>query len=225
MYTRFVNELLECVFKLISKYDNKLSAFAEHGADSNCMQEVAFLRDDDAVLFVDIIHDNSDILGVDKDDYELILPKSKFSRIKYSHSCYPKNVRRWMKGTLSRKKRCRAEFITLVVCWAIDWKRKMGMEDAYVECRNGLLEACRKVFSDSGVGCERNDGKKLSDNVMSGEYKVNTVKELVEILWMASQIAYVEACKERVVVKDRREGIFEAVRKDVEKDIGMDLGI
>ena len=54
MYARFVNELLECAFKLISKYDNKLSAFAEHGADNNCMQEVAFLRGDDAVLFVDM---------------------------------------------------------------------------------------------------------------------------------------------------------------------------
>ena len=221
MYTGFVNELLECVFKLIDKYDNNLSAFAEHGADNNCMQEVAFLRGDDAVLFVDIIHDNADIFGVDRNDYELILPKSKFSRIKYSHSCYPKNVRRWMKGTLSRKKRCRAEFITLIVCWAIGWKRRMSMESDYVKCRNGILEACRKVFSAVSDVCEdrENEITKLSDKVESGLYEINAINEMVEILWGASQIAYVEACRSRAVVKDSREGVLKEVGKDVEKEM------
>lgn len=204
MYTRFVNELMNSIFKLISQYDSKLSTFAEHGTVCRSVQEIAFLRGDDAKLFIDIIHDNADIFGICKDEFVLTIPKSKLSMVKYSHSCYPKNVRRWLSGTLSRKKKCRVEFIVLIACWAIGWKRDMSMDADYVECRRELMHVCRGIFTDACDDCdgEGNESNTVSDKIKLSLLEVNTVNGLVEMLWEASQIAYMKVCKNRTTVTD-----------------------
>lgn len=93
-----------------------------------------------------------------------------------------------------------------------------------MECRNGLLGACSKVFSAVSDVCENRENEitKLSDKVKSGLYEINAINEMVEILWGASQIAYVETCKIRAVVKNMGEGFGKAVGKDVEKEMEKD---
>ena len=70
------------------------------------------------------------------------------SEVKIVHSCYPKNIRRWLAGTINRKRKCRIEFCTLVCCYAIGWD--LSLEDENLEltkCRQALWEICINYLS------------------------------------------------------------------------------
>ena len=92
--------------------------------------------------------------------------------VKIEHSCYPKNVRRWLSGTISRKKKCRIEFCVLVWCHAIGW-------NLYSNKQNEKLNQCQQ---------------KLKTICMDYLVKEDMLdKELsFEMLWNASKCAYYE---------------------------------
>ena len=84
-------------------------------------QDSAILRNEKAQIFTDLIRENAALFNIDPNDY---IPRKAVycpGKQRYEHICYPKNLVRWMKGTLSRKRRCRVEFWTLLYCHAIGW--------------------------------------------------------------------------------------------------------
>lgn len=120
MYAAFVTRSLEQIFPLMEV--PTLGCFAEGGcAPTPCPPDYAALRGDKALFFLQLLHRNKTLLGIDPADYSLqhsLLPDAP---VRYVHSCYPKNLRRWMTGTVSRKKKCRVEFAVLLTCWTVGW--------------------------------------------------------------------------------------------------------
>ena len=120
MYAAFVTRSLEYIFPLMEA--PTLSCFAEGGRrQPACLGDYAVLRDEQALYFLKLLHRNSGLLGIDPADYPLQRSLLRGDCVKYPHSCYPKNLRRWMQGTVSRKKKCRVEFAVLLTCWVVGW--------------------------------------------------------------------------------------------------------
>lgn len=143
-YTKFVHDIITCVLEHYIHEENKLGILAEGVADYqqySGTQEYAVLRNEQAELFVDSIHRNSELLGIEKSEYRLRDSKLLKTERKYVHSCYPKNLRRWMNGTVSRKKRCRVELCTLLFCWSDCWNTSDDQQ-----CRNAMVYICDKYL-------------------------------------------------------------------------------
>ena len=105
--------------------------------------ECAVLRNDNAKVFVSVIQNHSKLLGISDMEYQLQQSKIYPVEVKIRHSCYPKNVKRWLSGTVSRKKRCRLEFCVLVWCHAAGWSQMPDEKNMVLKkCREDLQEIC-----------------------------------------------------------------------------------
>lgn len=162
-------------------------------------QEYAILRNEYAKVFVSIIQTHSELLEISDTEYQLKHSPTQIhlnnfikkishdmdedistplnfiknfqEEVKISHSCYPKNLRRWLTGTISRKKKCRLEFCVLVWCHAIGWNLSENnfQDEKLNRCQQKLKSICMDYLSQEDI----------SNNDMS-----------FEILWKASTYAY-----------------------------------
>ena len=82
--------------------------------------EYAVLRNEYAELFAMVIQNHLELLEISEDIYQVVHSKLYLYGVKIVHSCYEKNLRRWMSGTISRKK-CKIEFCVFTWCNAIGW--------------------------------------------------------------------------------------------------------
>lgn len=135
-------------------------------------QEYAILRNEYAKVFVSVIQNHLELFEISDTDYQLrYLNSEKYgheSRI--THSCYPKNIRRWLRGTVSRKKKCRIEFCVLVWCHAIGWSLSENKYNTDLSrCQQKLKEICMEYLP--------------KDDILSKEISF-------EMLWNASKVAY-----------------------------------
>lgn len=171
-YTSFVSEVFQCVMKILPDKHSPLVAFANDIPlkRSWCIQDTAYLTEGCASFFIDIIHKNKELFGIDVEKYQLIDAKLRPGEKNYKHSCYPKNVRRWLQGTLSRKKEARVQFCTFLYCWAIGWG---DLGENHFECQKELKKICRSYLPD------------LSEDM-----------ELLPMLWNALEASY--RAKERI---------------------------
>lgn len=147
-YTKFVNETYQCVIRALDPKEKAARIFCEDPDQSlsSGSEEYAILRNDYARFFFDTISNNEDLLGITKEEFELKVSPIYPDEIKLVHSCYPKNLRRWLKGTVSRKKRCRIEFCVLVWCHAVDWKKEPASDRKCDICRKQITEICRNYI-------------------------------------------------------------------------------
>ena len=146
-YTNFVSEVFQCIEVLLPGQQNPLTAFctAMPVRWGCCMQDTAMLLNDSAEFYVQVIHQNQRLFQIDPNEYVITRSIARKDEKQYIHSCYPKNVRRWLQGTLSRKKKCRVQFCTFLYCWAVGW----GMpEEKHRKCQQELNRICRLHFPD-----------------------------------------------------------------------------
>lgn len=54
------------------------------------------------------------------------------------HSCYTRNLRRWISGTLPRKHKSRADFAILAACWSHAWFDPSASEELYLSIRKDI---------------------------------------------------------------------------------------
>lgn len=145
-YTEFVTKIFNCISERFDASQNALVLFAEgsEGINRSGSQEYAVLRNDRAQLFYSILCSNMELFGIKHPEHELKISKIYPDEMKIAHSCYPKNVRRWLNGTISRKKNCRIEFCILAWCHAAKWSASFASEkiDTYDNYQKKLLEIC-----------------------------------------------------------------------------------
>lgn len=149
-YTAFITDVFNCISQYFFDSRNPLIAFAERDKTIYTgSQDCAVLRNTDALLFYSVFCDNNDLFSIDID--ERLLKKSSIypDELKIMHSCYPKNIRRWLNGTISRKKICRIDFCILVWCHACGWNN-FSNENILLQCQNDLANICTK-YSDSAA--------------------------------------------------------------------------
>lgn len=114
-------------------------------------QEYALLRNTYAKDFYDVIATNPQLYAPNINFCRLEESRILPGEVKVTHSCYPKNIRRWMKGVLSRKQRCRAEFCALIWCWYKYWMKDICPKVDMDEFGQSLLSICLKysTFGDA----------------------------------------------------------------------------
>ena len=150
-FTGFVNDVFSCVRRLFPDEADPLTYFAEGANEekiSSSVQEAAVLTGGRAETFVSVLRGYAESFGIGEDDIVLRRSGHGVGEARYSHGCYPKNVRRWLSGTVSRKRRCRAELVTLVYCWSAGWSEPVSQEEKYVRCRRDLREICAGYVGD-----------------------------------------------------------------------------
>lgn len=148
-YTEFVMKVFDCVSESFVTQENKLRIFAE-GVNSNYSgsQEYAILRNDAARLFHSVLSKNAEVFNADLSDFRLKESSIYPEEVKIVHSCYPKNLRRWLNGTISRKKSCRIEFCVLAWCHVVRWDASFEEErvERYDPTQQKLLCICNEYL-------------------------------------------------------------------------------
>lgn len=124
-YACFVKDVYECIKRYSADDAFSLSAFAE-GPEAlkpghSGTQEYAVLRNDYARLFFDTVSALEKQYMPESRAHKLEESRLMPGEVRITHSCYPRNLRRWMNDTISRKQRCRAELCALIWCWYASW--------------------------------------------------------------------------------------------------------
>ncbi len=178
-YTEFVQRIYQVIVDLYQVEQGMgLRIFAE-GSGENLYsgnQEYAILRNKKAEIFITVIQNHLELLGISEEMFHVKHSMLYPSEVKITHSCYPKNMRRWLSGTVSRKKKCRIEFCVLVYCHAIGWDLSLKEENSeLVKCRQELWKICMDYLSD-----------------VDKQYFMELNKKEVsfEMLWRAGSFAY-----------------------------------
>lgn len=178
IYTAFIQDVFSNVYRLVN--GGTMTEYAEGGLhNAGGTYEYAVLRGERAEVFLSIINNNIKSLDVGelmfKPEYTkisvILYSNMQINQVKYSHCCYPKNLQRWLNGTLSRKKRCRIEFVALAVCWAAGWSLDMKNETDYMECRTALVKICEKYMGATFA-------------------QLHSINELFDMLWRTCEHVY-----------------------------------
>ena len=158
-YACFVKDVYECIKRYSDNDAFSLSVFAE-GPEASKLghsgtQEYAVLRNDYARMFFDTVSALEKQYMPESRAHKLEESRLMPGEIKIAHSCYPRNLRRWMNDTISRKKRCRVELCVLVWCWYASWLEEvarslMDICSKYTEghsfCLGVLWNACTNAY-------------------------------------------------------------------------------
>ena len=180
LYGYFVECTIMCIQRVLSDTEYSVSVFCEGGkTDCKRCSEYACLYDEQAELFVWLLRERAEQIGLHRELFQLrrsrMTLRSRVPSLWYPHSCYPKNIRRWIKGTVSRKKKCRAEFTALVACWAAGWCKELRQESAYCEIRNELKN---RFFAEETT-------------------PIQDIRALFDLLWNVSEQAYWDALQQK----------------------------
>ena len=140
LYSAWVRAMLECVRPLCEP-DSAYKRFPEPETDSGSAGDYAVLRDAHAAFFLELLERYAAYAPVDMDKHRPQYRQTPDGgqALRYAHSCYARNLRRWACGTVSRKRICRTEFAVLCACWALAWGGTEG------GCREAMIAACRTV--------------------------------------------------------------------------------
>lgn len=179
-YAMFVKGIIEAISE--AKGSNlSLTDFAEgpfSGEFCTTLQDAAMLTGENAYLFYLIVHNCVKIFDMELADFPVEYTRLVPIQEKYLHSCYPKNLRRWMEGTLPRKKKCRVELVVLTACWASGWSNPIKETQDCILCRSKITNLC--------AGILHTKVPEASD-----------MESFVRLLWKASQEAYMHDCCSR----------------------------
>lgn len=182
-YSKFVNDTFSTISEILPSSGNKALSFAygqnnfsrtnENQLPSGLLSDYAALNNSKAALFYALTTSHADMFGVDHSNLKLEKHKIYTNSITIHHSCYSKNLRRWMNGQRSRKAINRLEYIVLVYCWSIDWYGNGYRDQSHILCRNELMSLCKRILGTAGSSFG-----------------------LLELLWYASCKSYADAYSE-----------------------------
>ena len=174
-YTSFISELFHCIEPLLPAQRNPLVAFCSAMPIESgwCIQDSALLMNDCAEFYLRVIRKNKDVFQIKGENYMSKPSLIRKGETRYNHSCYPKNVRRWLQGTLSRKKECRVQFCTFLYCWATGWGNP-GVE--HEKCQQELRKICKSYFPE-----------------------VSEELDLLSLFWTTLETVYMSVHKQEIV--------------------------
>ncbi|MBR1900085.1 MAG: hypothetical protein IJ820_03370 [Lachnospiraceae bacterium] len=147
-YACFVKDVYECIKRYSDNDAFSLSVFAEGPEalkpEHSGTQEYAVFRNDYARMFFDIVSALEKQYMPESRAHKLEESRLMPGEVRITHSCYPRNLRRWMNDTISRKQRCRAELCALIWCWYASWLEEVNPEISKDEVARSLMEICSK---------------------------------------------------------------------------------
>lgn len=148
VYADFVKDMYECIKKYSDCQAYSIAVFAEGPSALDVLhtgsQEYSVLRNGYAKDFYDVIANNPQLYAPNSNFCKLEESRILAGEVKVTHSCYPKNIQRWMKGVLSRKQKCRAELCALIWCWYKYWIEEICPQVDKEEFGKALLSICHK---------------------------------------------------------------------------------
>lgn len=155
VYTEFVKRTYGAICELYGLEGSPMLRVFAEGPDNpeySQSQEYVVLKNKYAVTFFSVIMQNSHFTGIPSTEYKLQKSLLCPDEVKISHSCYPKNMRKWLSGQLSRKKKCRLEFCVLVWCHAVGWSILPDYDEPKLfKCRQKLREICLDYLSEDDI--------------------------------------------------------------------------
>ena len=148
-FCSFVNHSVQCILQYYKINDSPLTCFAEGSVcrTRNYCPDYAVLEQGNARLFCTVMQENASLFGISKATVilrETIDPRTNTLHTIISHSCYPRNLRRWIAGTVARKNRNRAEFCALLYCWGIGWNKQ---SESVILLQAQLMNVFRQYYS------------------------------------------------------------------------------
>ena len=185
-YTEFIKRTYDEIAKLYEGQEENICGVFAEGVQYRLQknhQECAILLNEEARVFVAVVQKYLELLEISDTEYQLKhspiqgrfkqFSKAGKEEVKIAHSCYPKNLRRWATGTVSRKKKCRIEFCVLVWCHANGWSLLPNKENEKLNtCRQNLKKICMDYLPQEDI----------------------LQKELsFDMLWKASRAAYCQS--------------------------------
>ena len=133
-------------------------------------QDSALLKGERALFLQQLAIDLEPVTGVGAALYEAgMSPATQLPML--AHAAYPKNLRRWLNGTLPRKRKARSDFVLVAACWLCCW----GGEE--LADSNELLAAREEVLRSAGLDYIVSEGEAAP-------------LQLAEALWALSTAAY-----------------------------------
>ncbi len=199
-YTRFVKAVFTCITQEKAGDPKRaVRYFAENDISApNQEQDSASLWDKDAELFLRFWKREAPKHWLDPNERSMVswrnykeyilfkgpeeIMSSRLDNNKHGkhlkHSCYPKNIRRWLAGTISRKKINRLDFCILAWCHTIEWKHSaFNTAEPYTQCQKKILEICNEYAG-------------TAEKVLS-----------LDLLWEASTKAYLKSVQKKFLQK------------------------
>ena len=67
------------------------------------------------------------------------------------HSCYTRNLRRWISGTLPRKRKSRADFAILAACWSYAWFDQTASLNLYSKIQDDIENLVYSIVPDCEI--------------------------------------------------------------------------
>lgn len=168
-YSQFVSSIYSVITGLMPPGSKNLLTFAAGGKSVNGLSDSAFLRNEKALYFYNVLKSGSELFQIDTSEITLHRTLFFHDEVSIDHSCYPKNLRRWMKGQVPRKRRCRADFAVLTFCWITAFGSDMKDRKEYVSARDQVRQICRQILPEEICG----------DSA-----------PLLELIWLASGYSY-----------------------------------
>ena len=98
-YTQFVIKMFECLSELYQADEKRMKIIFSEGKDFltySHHQEYSVLQNEYARLFVSIIQSHAELFHINNQQYQLEQSGIFSDEVKIIHSCYPKNLRRWL---------------------------------------------------------------------------------------------------------------------------------
>lgn len=168
-YAEFVSDIYSVILDIMPTDSKGLLTFAAGEVSRNEISDSALLRNEKALYFYSVLLSNCEKFHIDPSG--IILHRSLIFRdeISIQHSCYAKNVRRWLNGQIPRKRRCRADFTVLTYCWITAFGSVRKNEPKYMLARKKIRIICQQILSEAEYD------KSLS---------------LLDLIWLASSYAY-----------------------------------
>jgi len=151
-YSEFVTQIYNAITYVMPSNTRSLLTFASGGDPEHETNETAYLRNEKALFFYNVLVSNSELFQIDQST--VFLQQSLLFRdeIAIQHSCYGKNLRRWMNGQIPRKRRCRAEFAALAYSWANAFGTNQQQDEKYLLCRDRIRMLCQSYTNQFDLG-------------------------------------------------------------------------
>lgn len=110
-YSEYVANILSALTPVLPEGVDLKTGFSGAASPS---QESAVLKGGRALFLRQMAIELEQITGADASLYEIkIGPATQLPTL--SHAAYPKNLRRWLSGTIPRKSKARADFVLVAV--------------------------------------------------------------------------------------------------------------
>lgn len=162
-YSKFIKYSFSIVSELLPPNEIPTSVFAFGGipdfktngqiqysspnSSPSLPSDYAILSNNKAYIFYAILISHSDMFGINPSSVRIHHSRLFPDEVSVSHSCYSRNLKRWMNGQKSRKRLTRAEYVTLIYCWTMNWFDNLPLESVHIECYKQLKHLCIELLS------------------------------------------------------------------------------